>query len=60
MNKKRSVAEVMNPIDHIIGEEGGQFNQFPFLIFGKVPQRLIFADGFPLAKPFSKRVFVGA
>ncbi len=55
-----SIAEVMNPIDDIVGEKGGQLNQFLFLIFRGVPQRLISADGLPLAEPFSKGVFVGA
>lgn len=57
--KMRSIAEVMNAIYNIVGEEGGQFDHLLFFIFRKVPQRFIFADSLPLAKPFSNSVFVG-
>jgi len=56
--RKRSIAEVVDSIDHIVGEKGRQLNQFPFLIFRKVSQRFVSADGFPLAKSFPNRMFV--
>jgi len=36
-NERRSVAEVVNSIDHIVSQKGGQLNHFPLFISRKVP-----------------------
>ena len=56
--KRRSVAEMVNPIHHVVGQKGRQLDHFPLLFFRKISQGFVPADGFPSAKPFSKGVLI--